>query len=265
MLDKNTINLYKCIVLLLIITMFSGCRSYKHNVILQTEENRLPYGVDYQKELAEKNYIIQINDILKIDVFTNEGERIIDPNYELRVAGYNVNTIYRPDPDYIVQKDGNVKIPMIGLSKLAGMTIRDAEEKLEAQFSEFYKDPYVIMEFANKRVIVLGAPGGQVIPLTNEDMSLLEVLALAGGLDSNAKGENIRLIRGDLKNPEVRIIDLSTVEGMIDADMKIYSGDIVYVEPVRKPIVESTRDLGSVIALIASLAAMIIAIQGLSK
>ena len=228
------------------------------------DEDRYPYGLEYQKELAEKNYIIQLNDILKIDVFTNEGERIIDPNYELRImSGGNVNTVYRPDPNYIVQKDGNVKIPMVGLIKLADMTIREAENELEKQFSRFYKDPYVIVEFANKRVTVLGAPGGQVIPLLNEDMNLLEILALAGGLDNNAKGENIRLIRGDLENPEVRIIDLSTVEGMIQADMRIYPGDIVYVEPVRKPLVESTRDLASILALIASFSAMIIAIKAL--
>ena len=136
---------------------------------------------------------------------------------------------------------------------------------LQKHFKRFYKDPFVIDEFANKRVIVLGAPGGQVIPLSFEDMNLLEVLALAGGLDNNAKGENIRVIRGDLDNPEVRIIDLSTIEGMMQADMRIYSGDIIYIEPVRKPVVETSRDLASVIALIASLAAMILAIQGLNN
>jgi polysaccharide export outer membrane protein len=256
LINRNTI--------LLFIFLFSSCRAYRHNVILQLDEDRFPYGLEYQKELAEKNYIIQINDILKIDVFTNEGERIIDPNFELRIMGVgNTNTVYRPDPNYIVQKDGNVKIPMVGLIQLVDMTIREAESELENQFSRFYKNPYVIVEFANKRVTVLGAPGGQVIPLLNEDMNLLEVLALAGGLDIDAKGENVRVIRGDLKNPEVRIIDLSTVDGMMQADMRIYPGDIVYIEPVRKPLVESTRDLASILALIASFSAMIIAIKAL--
>jgi len=252
-------------IILSLLILVSGCRAYKHNIILRTEENKYPNGLEYQKELADRNYIIQINDVLKIDVFTNEGERIIDPNYELKITGGSSNINYRPDPNYIVQKDGNVKIPMVGLMKLHKMTIREAELELQKQFNRFYKDPFVIIEFANKRVTVLGAPGGQVIPLSFEDMNLLEVLALAGGLDNNAKGENIRVIRGDLDNPEVRIIDLSTIEGMMQADMRIYSGDIIYIEPVRKPVIETSKDLASVIALIASLAAMILAIQGLSN
>ena len=35
----------------------------------------------------------------------------------------------------------------------------------------------------NNRIILLGAQGGRIIPLENDNMNLLEVLALAGGVD----------------------------------------------------------------------------------
>ena len=80
-------NLFIRNIILCSILLVAGCRAYKHNVILRLDEDIYPHGLEYQKKFAEKNYIIQINDILKIDVFTNEGEWIIDPNNELRISG----------------------------------------------------------------------------------------------------------------------------------------------------------------------------------
>ena len=228
--------------------------------MLKTEEGNYSYDLEYARFLAERNYRIQINDRLEIRVYTNEGERIIDPDYELQKE-LNTNNLRREEGFYYVQKDGKVKVPMVGEVTLEGMTLREAEKALEGEFSKHYKNPYVILKFVNKRVIVLGLESSQVIPLENEDMNLLEVLALAGGIQKNMKVHNIRLIRGNLNNPEVQIIDLSTIEGMQKADLKIYSGDIIYVEPVVHIISESTRDLIPVISIITSFVALILAIQ----
>jgi len=232
--------------------------------MFKTESGSYPKDLEYSKLLAERNYKIQINDQLNIRVYTNEGERIIEPDYVLQGEIENAN-VKREEVYYFVEIDGMVKIPMIGPVKLVDLTTREAEELLEKKFSDFYKDPYVIVKFKNKRVIVLGKPGGQVITLENEDMTLIEVLALAGGIQEDSKAQNIRLIRGDLKNPEVQIIDLSTIEGMMHADLKIYSGDIIYVEPVVRGFSEGTKDFLPLISMLASLIAIIVAIQALSN
>ncbi len=247
-----------------LLLLFTACSSYKQHIMFKTEEGSYPQDLEYSKILAERNYRIQINDQLEIRVYTNEGERIIDPDYVLQGEIAN-NNIQREEVRYFVDKEGMVKIPMVGKVKLEDLTTREAEELLEKRFSNFYKDPYVIVGFKNKRVIVLGKPGGQVINLTNEDMNLLEVLALAGGLEKDSKAQNIRLIRGDLKDPEVQIIDLSTIEGMMKADLKIYSGDIIYVEPVVRGFSEGTRDILPIVSVLASLVALIVAIQALGN
>jgi polysaccharide export outer membrane protein len=225
--------------------------------MLKTEDDNYPQDLEYSKMLAERNYKIQINDQLEIRVYTNEGERIIDPDYVLQGEIAN-NNIQREEIRYFVDKEGMVKIPMVGQVKLEDLTTREAEQLLEKSFSNYYKDPYVIVNFKNKRVIVLGKPGGQVINLTNEDM-------MAGGLGKDSKAQNIRLIRGDLKDPEVQIIDLSTIEGMMKADLKVYSGDIIYVEPVVRGFSEGTRDILPIISVLASLVALIVAIQALGN
>ncbi len=232
--------------------------------MFKTGEEGYPRDLAQQQELAEKSYRIQVNDRLDIRVYTNEGERIIDPDYELQ-KDLNANNLRREPTFYFVEKDGKVKVPLIGEVEVAGLTIREAEKKLENNFSEYYKDPYVVLQYANKRVIVIGAIGGEVIPLENEGMNLIEVLALAGGIEKDAKVHNIRLIRGDLNDPQVQLIDLSTIEGMKVAGLQVYSGDIIYVEPVVRVVSESTRDIGPLVSILTSTIALIVAILSLSN
>ena len=260
---SSIFSIIRKIRLLTLLFLVSACSSYKQHVMFKTEGGSYQQDLEYSRLLAERNYRIQVNDQLYIRVYTNEGERIIDPDYVLQ-SEIKSSNIQREEAYYFVNKEGMVKIPMVGLVKLAELTTREAELLLEEKFSHFYKEPYVVIKFKNKRVIVLGKPGGQVIPLENEDMTLIEVLALAGGLEEDSKAQNIRLIRGDLKNPEVQIIDLSTIEGMMKADLKIYSGDIIYVEPVVRGFSEGVRDILPIVSVLASLVALIVAIQALS-
>lgn len=217
-----------------------------------TEKNA-DYLVDGVKE-AEENYVVRVNDYIELNVYTNDGELIIDPNYTLRseMGNSRISTTMET-PKYLVQVDGFTDLPMIGKVQLDGLTLAQAKEVLEEKYAAFYEKPYVYVKLVSKRVIVLGAMGGHVIPLENENMSILEVIALAGGPDSYSKMFNIRLIRGDFDNPAVYEIDLSTIEGMQQANMQIKPNDVVYVEPVRKVVQETARDITPLIAVITSM------------
>nr|MBK9649988.1 hypothetical protein [Bacteroidota bacterium] len=61
---------------------------------------------------------------------------------------------------------------------------------------------------------------------------MIEALALAGGITTTGKARKIKLIRGDTRNPQVQLIDLSTVEGMKQSNLLLQANDIIYVEPV---------------------------------
>lgn len=217
------------------------------------------YNVKQQVETAERGYIIQKNDNLQLDVYTNKGERLIDPDSELIKDDGTQNTAAKLTPAYLVDIRGITKLPMIGEIKLEGLSIRQAEEMLQKAYSTFYRDAFVILKYINKRVIVLGAPGGQVIPLTNENTHLVEILALAKGLNNDSKAQNIRVLRGD----EVFVVDFSTFEGYKKNNIAIEPGDIIYVEPVRRPVSEGLRDYGPILSIVTSLTTLVIVIIGL--
>jgi polysaccharide export outer membrane protein len=217
---------------------------------------KVPEGTEIKQLAAqvEENYIIQKNDYLKLAVYTNGGERIIDPDLKLMKDMPVQNTETRPDPDFLVNVNGIAKLPMLGEIKLDGLTIRKAEALLQEEYKKFYIDPFVRLQCTNKRVLVLGQPGGKVIPLMNENVMLTEILSMAGGLDNNAKAENIRVLRGE----QVFLVDFSTVEGYQKGNMIMQNGDIVYVEPVRRPATEFSRDVAPILSLVASITTLIV-------
>lgn len=217
---------------------------------------QVPEGSALQKQVdtAERNYSIQKYDYVEVEVFTNKGEKIIDADFRTSTGETAATTQVKPT--YFIDANGIGKFPMIGETKLEGLTVRQAEEVLQQAYSKFYADAYVVLKYTNKRVILLGATGGQVIPLTNENTRLAEVLALAKGVGNDAKAQNIRVLRGD----QVFVADFSTVEGFVKNNMLIQSGDIVYVEPIRRPLTEGFRDYGPMLSIVTSLTTLIIVI-----
>lgn len=239
-----------------------------------------------------RNYLIQPNDFLEVRVNTNKGERILDPNGELQFgqpsgglpsrsagagAGSSGGGGARPaggqravgqtagaatgGSEFLVQADGTVVLPLVNRVKVSGLSLLQADSVLQIRYNEYYKETFVTTRVTNNRVFMLGATGGQVINLANDNMNLIEVLALAGGIDGGnggggssgfyrygGKANNIRIIRGDLKNPRIQQVDLTTLEGMRRANLQMEPNDIIYVEPVHRPVLETLTDAAPIIS-----------------
>lgn len=241
------------IFLLLAGVFLTSCGSYRQNILFQVDNANLKQ----QTLEAERNYTIQPNDLLTLEVYTNQGEKIVDPNRESFRNGTGTVPVAPAPAQYLVDVSGVARFPLIDPVKIAGLTLRDAESILAQAYEKFYEGAYVVLHFTNKRVVVLGAPGGLVIPLVNENTRLSEVLALAEGITREGRGHNIRVIR----NNEIMVADFSTFESYKRSDIIMHPGDIVYVEPVRKPFVEGLRDYAPMITVMSSLATLIVVIS----
>lgn len=216
--------------------------------------------------LKEDNpvFTIRANDILELNVYTSKGERIIDPDMEYASSGAkNQSSVAKKEKteQYLVQKDGSVFLPMIGKTVLAGKTIYEADSLLSSKYDSYYKDSYVKTTIINKRIVVFGPVGGKVIKLDNENVNLVEALALYGGLNTEMRSDKIRIVRGDLTNPDVEIVDLSSIDGMRKAQLKLLPGDIVYIEPVKKIFRETMQDILPAVSLLVSLLTLLVLVN----
>jgi polysaccharide biosynthesis/export protein len=255
--------IYRNFIVIVFITLFfSSCRLYYPNRMFNTKHNIIVDSLQKQANNAEKNYTIQKSDYLMLQVYTNAGEILIDPNNALlkKDMGGKASEPIR----YLVRSNGYVNLPMIGDVYLNGYTVHQADSVLSIEYEKFYKEVFVKTKLVNKKVIVLGPPsggtnyGGRVILLEDENVNLIEIIALFGGISDQGKAYNIRLIRGDLRNPQVTIIDLSTIEGMKAASLNVQPNDIIYIEPVRPIISVSFREISPLISLVATVATLII-------
>jgi polysaccharide export outer membrane protein len=231
--------------------MLSSCASYKANIMFKVPDEA---EMEHLAADIQRNYIIQKNDFLKMRVYTNKGELLIDPDFNLwkDIPAQNLQNRYIPD--YLVDINGKARFPIIGEQKMEGLTLRQAEFQLQQAYAQYYTDPFVILEYGNKRVVVLGAPGGQVLPLVNENMTLAEVLALAGGVSNEARANNIRVLR----DQQFFLVDFSTISGYRAGNMIMQPGDIIYVEPIRRPVSEAFRDYGVIVSVLTSLTTLIV-------
>ncbi|GAB4279711.1 MAG: hypothetical protein Kow0068_03760 [Marinilabiliales bacterium] len=175
---------------------------------------------------SQKEYIIQPFDRLEIRIFTNNGYKLIN------IGNENTYNQTNTPIDYLVEFDGNVKVPVLGRVKLDSLTIREAELKLENLYKNYYNNPFVYINVINRRVIVFseGSTKGTVIDLKNENYTLIEALAESGGISDLGKAYKIKLIRGDLTNPEVYLFNISRIKDMSKANFILQSNDIIYVE-----------------------------------
>lgn len=166
-------------------------------------------------------------------------------NYVIGPRDVVIVTIYgQPDltdRTFTVDADGKFSYPMIGRIQAAGLTVMQLEEALRKKLSpDYFRNPQVsvgINEYLSKQIVVAGEvaqPGPQ--PFTS-GMTLLGVLARAGGATSGASEEVLVT-----HSRAVKTIDLTKLQaGALDLDIEIHDGDTILV-----PRAESAYVLGEV-------------------
>lgn len=248
-----------------LIFVFGGCKKYTSNVMLKTKKDDINWSSEYKKVFDE--YKLRPGDKIQFNIYTNLGEAIIDPSGNLvsanTAAPSDNQTTDNGKPEYVISESGFCFFPVIGKVHIAGLRISELDSLLSTNYEKFYNQVYIISRVTNKRVIVLGGNGSKIIPLINYNTSLLEVIALYGGIGNDARAYNIRIVRGDLKNPEITVVNLRTVDDMKNTIVNIKPDDIVYIEPVRQPVLEGLREYREIFYITNSLLTIFLLIDRL--
>jgi polysaccharide export outer membrane protein len=241
-------------ILLIVGTLFFASCNINPSVMFRVPSS---YEYDVDQTIGNVEYRVSPNDIVSMSVYTNDGFKLIDLTASaesvMSRGGAGMNNM---SFQYLVEPDGNMKLPIIGKLKLAGLTIREAEKFLETQYANFYNKPFVVIRVVNRRVTVFPGTGGsgRMVNLDNESTTVIEALALAGGITNTGKARKIKLIRGDLRNPRVILIDLSTIEGLKQGNLLLQANDIIYVEPVPRISQEVLTQIAPIVGILTSFA-----------
>lgn len=153
-------------------------------------------------------------------------------NYDIGQAAFQSATssanISNGERGYLVNYDSSITLPLIGRTNIVGLTRLEAAKKLELEYGKFVINPIIEVNIASLSVTVLGevlTPGK--ILLDKENTTLVDAIALSGGIKDSGKKKNIKIIRGS----EVIVVDLKRLSALSSKALIIQDGDIVYVEP----------------------------------
>lgn len=244
-----------------VLVLFSSCKYFRPNLMLKTEKHFVFDTISKPESMAD--YKIACNDQIEYRIASNNGYRLVD------IKDMNMLN-NRSELIATVESDGYIKFPLIGRVKLEGFTIREAEKQLEDLFSKYYVDPFVNIRVTSKRVIVFPGSAGlaKVILLPYNNMTLLEVIAMAGGISEDGKAYNIKLIRSENNKAAKTYIykmDLSTINGAQIGKLVVQAGDVIYVEPFNRPIVLLNREITPLLTLFTTVFLLMYQVVNLSK
>ena len=98
---------------------------------------------------------------------------------------------------YLVDQDGNIEMPVLGVVHAAGLTRLQLQQKVRDLLIDgnYLSDPYVMVRFRDFKVFFIGSNGGKAITVTNERCTFLEALALSGDVNVYTDRGKITVMR----------------------------------------------------------------------
>ena len=220
------------------------------------------FEFDVPSDSVNLNVLLSPNDRINFRLYSNEGAWLIELTAGLSDQA-RINAI--PNFSYIIQPDGFVELPEVGLVEVAGLTVPEAQDKLEDLYANFYKKPYALIELLNNRVAVFPGSGGEarMVILDQPNLTVIDVLGLAGGISNRGDASRVKLIRRPDGGPnEVYLMDLSTIEGIKFANLIVQDRDVIYVDPVPEVGSEVLRDVSPFISIISGIVLIYTIISG---
>ena len=153
------------------------------------------------------------------------------PGDQIAVHLYG-NTDYAPTVR--ISLDGSVQLPLIGVIRLAGLTLHEAEDLIARRLieAEVYRNPQVsvqLMESPNQVITVTGEMHA-VIPVLGGERHLYDVLAAGGGLPAIAS-HTVTIDRPGVAQPIVVDLGPDPLHSA-RANVPVYAQDTVVVSRV---------------------------------
>ncbi len=158
------------------------------------------------------------------------------------------------DMEITIAPDGTITYPLVGQILVSGLTYSELSDTITEAVATHYVDPQVsvnILELKNQKVVVLGEVSQPSILQLSNEMSILEALTIAGGINTSARTENVLLVRGGMDDPQLYTVDVKSIyiEGAFDQMVYLQRGDIILV-PTRTitDVSRYFREVSSILA-----------------
>ena len=212
----------------IIIGLLQSCVSKKQMLYLQDLDS-----VNGQ-EITYNNHTLQVDDILKISVGALMSEAAI-PYNNFTAGSVVANNIDVMKLDgYLVSQNSTINFPVLGKLSVKEKTTQDLENDIKKLLVDggYLINPNVTVRLLNAKVTILGEvqrPG--TLSFTENNISLLQALGLAGDLTINGSREDVVVLRHVDGVQTTARINLTSANFLSGPYQMVKPNDVILVNP----------------------------------
>lgn len=158
----------------------------------------------FQEQIDSEARVADLNEellSLAVESGTGGGLYRVGPEDQIKIEFFGVPELSR---EYRVDGRGNIMMPLIGQVAVAGLTLDEIEQTVAAKYGESYlRSPQAsarVTEYRSQQFTIVGAVANPRVYSVSRQTSLIEALAMAGGVTVDA-GDVIHLT-DRVRNPE---------------------------------------------------------------
>lgn len=206
--------------------------------------------------------VIQNNDLLSVTINTVDPESasVVNQSSTQMGGGTSSNLAREEITGFMVDRNGDIRLSIVGKVHVAGLTTFQARELIEEKAKRYLQEPSVNVRFANFRVSVIGEvakPASYTV--ANEKASVLDVLSLAGDLTIYGKRDNITVIRDAGGKKTVGRLNLNSVDIFSSPFFYLKQNDVIYVEPNKARVLSlNSAARTTIVAVIGAISTIVL-------
>lgn len=212
----------------------SSCTSRRHIAYLNTIEKDT---ISHEYTVPVVDHKLNVGDIIYVKIMSSNADisTLFNPS-DYGFSGYGQSSTSSSSflKGFMIDPDGNINLPIIKSIKIAGMTVAEAERKVQQVVDENLNNTTLIFKLLSFNVNIMGEvrdPGTKEIYQAR--LNIFEALAKAGDIKETGDKKNILVMRTIGNKIITYSVDL-TDDSILSTDkMVILPNDIIIVQPLR--------------------------------
>jgi polysaccharide export outer membrane protein len=213
--------IYKYTIYMVAIMLLSSCYPIRRVGLLQDREG-LP---EYEKDEYEQ-YHLQKNDELELRVISMNPEVVL--LFQQRSSSYLSTT--SSSLTYRIYEDGTIDVPFLSKVHVAGLTLQQAEQKIDEALAGFSDDIMVKLALSTGTFCVIGDAGRGYFPIYKDRLTIYQALALCGGISPSADYGKVKILRRSDEGTKIIEFDIRP-DSLVDSEYYyVYPNDVIYFD-----------------------------------
>lgn len=212
--------------------LLSSCVSRDKSIYLNSRSDTKEI-IEHTKQTVRHN--IKPGDVIYIKILSINN----DITELFNIESSQTQSTYSNDASlyikgFFVSDSGYIKLPVIDTVHIAGLTLTEAETKIQTEVDKYFKNSTLIVKLLNFTISILGEvnrPGSYSI--YKQELNIFEAIALAGGVKDYANKAEVLVIRTLADKNITYRLDLTDVSIMESDKLFLLPSDVVIIEPLR--------------------------------